>query len=178
MDSKNIIKIREKRKDLNKNVSGNATTTADTITRIIYHKEVTTRKKNAPEDYINVNTLSVKGITADRKEIVKKKKDVRERPIVLDMQELAQLIEDGNKEQAYAMIDLHTCKADEPCNRVIYRSGLCYNHYMMKSKYGRTKAAITRHTGEKCVESYCDRDATNLKWCHACYLRHRRAGNI
>lgn len=88
----------------------------------------------------------------------------------LNVAELINLIKTGKTVTAMTTLKEYKCTSPEGCDFVIFHDGLCFNHYHVKMKYGRTERVNTKHTGEMCAVCH-KRPATNRDKCLPCYAR-------
>jgi len=95
----------------------------------------------------------------------------------LDVANVINLIETRKGKEAVKILKTYKCKAEEGCGLIKFRGDLCYNHYHMKLRFGRTNHVNVSHDGELCMECK-KRPATNKEYCLACFLRLDRAGKI
>jgi len=114
---------------------------------------------------------------AKKKAVAKAPKKKKERKDYLNIAQVVKMIQTRKGKEAVKILRKFQCKADEGCGLIRFRGDLCYNHYHMMLRFGRTSHVNTIHTGELCVE--CEkRPATNKEYCLACFLRLDRKGKI
>ncbi len=92
---------------------------------------------------------------------------------LLNVVALIKSIKSGKAVAAIQYLRNFQCSAEEGCGLIKFRDDLCYNHYHMRLRTGRTERMKIRHNGELCSDCK-EQEATVGRLCNKCYMRQRR----
>ena len=92
---------------------------------------------------------------------------------LLNVVSLIKSIKAGKLVAAISYLRNFQCTAEEGCGLIKFRNDLCYNHYHMRLRTGRTERMKIRHNGELCSDCK-EQEATVGRLCNKCYMHQRR----